>query len=289
MRIVVAFLCAVTLVFVSCASGQSSDQSGAGKASGKGTEQAAGGARSSGLTPVEIKAKVLFSNGDLDEYTESEYDDTLVNLLKQRRFSASGALLEQVEYTYSAGKNYPAKKVTRNQENQIKNSVEYQYDTQGDLISETLLNKDSKPVSSYSYSYDAKRNRTNRVFINGLGAKMAETTFSYDNRGNITATETLNGAGQKINSTQSQFDNAGNLTSQKIFNAGGQLTASTAIAWERGNEIKNEQFGQDGALQMRITNEYGANGELLKKTIEDLRGKTTQVLAFEYKFKKVSQ
>lgn len=282
MRIFVAYLCAFILVFASCASGPG----GAAGASGN-THVSGGG--NTGQIPVEIKSKVLFADGALDEYTESEYDDSLQNLQKQRRFSASGTLLEQIEYAYPEGKNTVLRKTTRDADNQLKNQVDYQYNDRDLLVSEILTNKDGKPVSSYSYSYDEKGNRAKRVFNNASGIKMAETAYSYDNKGNMTAAETFSGAGQKINSTQCQYDNAGHMTDQKILNANGQLTSSTVATWHGDNEIKVEQSGSDGSAQMRITNEFGSNGELLKRTIEDLRGKTTQILAYEYTFKPVSR
>jgi len=271
MKIFIAYMCALVLVFASCASSQGGI---AGQA-----------ARGTGQIPVEIKAKVLFIDGALDEYTESEYDESLTLLLRQFRRSASGALKEQVEFSYQDNSELVAKKITKDSDDVIKNSVEYQYNAQGLLVNEILLNAAGRPVSSYVYSYDSNGFRINRSFNNSSGIKMAETVYTVDAKGLVTAAETISGTGQKINSSQSQYDRNGRLTGQRIYNAGGQLTASTTLTWQSGREIKNEQFGPDGSLQMRITNEYGPDNELLKKTIEDLRGNTTQILAYEYAFK----
>jgi len=271
----VACICTLILTFSLSAFSQAADGAPAGADAGQ--------------IPVEVKYKVLFDNEALDEYTESEYDESLTNLLIQRRYSASGTLLEQVEYTYPADQNVVMRKTTRSADNQIRTQVDYQYNTQGDLLSETVKNKDGKTVSSYLYSYDVGRNRIKRVLNNGAGIKMAETAYSYDGKGNNIATETFSGTGQKINSTQTQYDNAGHLISQKIFSANGRLASSTAVTWDGEKEIKTEQFGPNGEPQVRITNEYGPDGELLKKTIEDLRDNTTQILAYEYIFKPVSR
>jgi hypothetical protein len=280
----VACLC----VFLVCASFASSPANATGTAGGNKVSDEGKG-EGAGQIPVEKKVKFFFADGALDEYTECEYDESLSNLLKQRRFSASGTLLEQVEYLYQKDKNMLIKKITRDAENQIKNQMEYQYNDQDLMISETLMNRSGKPVSSYSYAYDAGNRLIRRVFSNSAGVKMAETVYSYDGRGNVTSTETLSGAGQKINSTQSQYDSNGHLTGQKTLNANGQISAAVTVTWQGGNEIKNEQFGPDGTLQLRITNEYGSNGELLKKTIEDLRRGTAQMMAYEYIFKPASR
>jgi len=252
-------------------------------------DSAGDAASASGQIPLAVKSSVLFADGTLDEYAECEYDESLTKLLRQRRYSASDTLLEQVDYTYPPDQNVVTGKITRNAENQIRTQVEYQYNDNGDLLSETIKNKDGREVASYVYSYDGSRNRTKRVFNNGAGNKMAETAYSYDGKGNVTATEIFSGTGQKINSTQSQYDNAGQLISQKIFSADGQLAISVTITWDGKNEIKSEQFDPDGELQLRVTNEYGTDGELLKKTIEDLRDSTTQILTYEYIFKPASR
>ena len=289
MKIVIACICAVILACASCASNPDSETgngSRAGRSTGgrSGVSAAGGGA---GLIPVEMKAKVLFGDGTLDEYTESEYDETFSTLREQRRYSASGSILEHIVYTYIEDKNLVKVKTTRDADDQIKNMVEYAYDGQGFKVSETLLTKDRKLVSSYSYVYDADGKLARRVFANNAGVKMAETVYSYDSNGNAISTETQSASGQIINTTHSQYNSDNYLTNQKVLNPGGQTTASTAFAWHSGRETKVEQFGPDGTLQMRITNEYGPDGELLKKTIEDIRGSTIQLLTYEYEFKPV--
>jgi hypothetical protein len=57
------------------------------------------------------------------------------------------------------------------------------------------------------------------------------------------------------------------------------------MTWQDGREIKSEQTGQDGSIQLRTTSEYGAGGELLKKTVENFQGDSTQIMQYEYTFK----
>jgi len=278
MKVFLACMCAFIIACASCASNQ-------GTAAPVAADSVPESIQAPGQIPIETRHKVLHVDGAVDEYIESEYDDSLSILLKQYRRSASGALLEQFVYLYQDGGNHIIKKTTLDADNRLKNVVEYQYTAQGLLQSERLLNKDSRPVSSFTYFYDSNNNRTKRAFNNGTGDKLAETIYSYDGNGNNTVTETFSGAGQKIISTQRQYNSDGQFTDQRIFNSNGQLTASTKITWQGGKEIKDEQFGPHGALQMRITNEYGPNGELLRRTIEDLRGNTMQILAYEYTYK----
>jgi hypothetical protein len=50
-------------------------------------------------------------------------------------------------------------------------------------------------------------------------------------------------------------------------------------------EIKNEHTTPDGEVQLRVSNEYGATGELLRQTIENIQGQSTQIMEYEYTFR----
>jgi hypothetical protein len=274
MKILVILISAWTLVFSSCVTGQ--------KGAGGGSAAKPAGRGSSGQEMVETKELILFADGTLDEYITLEYDPSFTNLVNQSRHSASGALLETVEFSYYDESGWLTTKLTRDMEDRLKARVVYQYNDQGQLWRETLTNKAGKAVSSYEYGYDAGGNRTSRIVNNGAGVKLAETRYVFNDAGLMTSSETMDGAGRKINSTVNEYDSRGNLTGQKIYNAGGELITIINAVWTGGQEVKNEQQGADGTVQIRVTNEYGANGHLARKTIENLQGDSTQIFEYEY-------
>jgi hypothetical protein len=258
-----------TLVFSSCATGQK----GAGGPAA---------AVSSGPEMVETKESVLFADGTLDEYVTLEYDSSFSRLASQSRYSASGALLETVEFSYSDESGQLAAKLTRDAENRPKAGLAYQYNEQGLLWRETLRDNANKVVSSYEYGYDAGGNRISRTVSNGAGVKLAETRYTFNAAGQISSSETFDGSGKKIHSTENSYDSRGNLVSQKVYNAGGGLIATINAVWARGREVKNEQLGADGTVQVRVTSEYGPNGHLTRKTVENFQGGSTQIFEYEY-------
>ncbi|MDR1318488.1 MAG: hypothetical protein LBJ90_02600 [Treponema sp.] len=280
----IIFTSVLALIFAACATTQNSAPgrtvTGSGApASGTTPRDAAG------QIPVETKSMILFADGTLDEYTTTDYDSSYTNRVNQNRYSASGALLERVEYSYREGKEQPAAKITRDAENQIKNRVAYEYNDRGNLVKETLFNKAEKIVSLYEYGYDNKGNRVSRTVNGGTGIKMAETIYTYNSSGTLESSETKDGAGRKISSTVNQYNSQGNLINQKVMNGDGQVASLINTVWRDGHEIESEQTGQDGSVQLRITNEYGAGGELLKKTVENFQGDSTQIMRYEYTFK----
>ncbi|MDR2258542.1 MAG: hypothetical protein LBE14_05275 [Treponema sp.] len=279
MKITVIFITILALMFTSCATGQKA----AGESSSAPPE-AAGGAPD-GQIPVETKSSVLFADGSLDEYLTSDYDSSLTTLLSQNRYSASGALMEQMEYAYQEDQGWLTTKITRDVENRLKTRVVYEYDSQGRMIRETLVNKSGKAVSSYAYGYDEKGNRVSRTVNSGTGVKLAETTYTFNNAGLVAASETKDGSGNKINSAENQYDASGNLITQKVYNARGEITTMINTTWQDGVEVETEQTDSNGTVQIRIVNEYGPGRELIRRKVENIQGQSTQILQYEYTFK----
>jgi hypothetical protein len=241
--------------------------------------------RASGRIPVETKEMIYFADGKLDEYTTFDWDSSFSHVDNQARFSASGAMLEQVEFAYNDEKGWVTTKITRDVESRLKNRVVYQYNPKGQLWRESLVDNKGKIVSSYEYAYDAKGNRTSRTIKNRAGDKLAETVYEYNADGKMITSKTSDFAESAISSTKYSYDAQGNLINQEVFNAEGKVTSVISAVWQDGHELKNEMTGSDGAVQLRVTNEYGAEGELIRKTVENFQGESTQIMQYEYTFR----
>ncbi|MCL1932092.1 MAG: hypothetical protein FWF55_09785 [Treponema sp.] len=244
-----------------------------------------GGRRASNREALEIKHSIFFADGTLDEYTTSQWDSAYTHVENQSRYSASGAMLEQVEFTYNDDKGYITTKITRDVESRLRNRVVYQYNPKGQLFRESLVDNKGKIISTYEYTYDARGNRVSRIIKNRAGDKLAETVYTFDNQSKMTASQTRDFMETGISSTEYQYDSQGNLIRQVVKNNEGRATATINAVWQDGNEVRNEMLGADGSVQMRITNEYGANGELVKKTIENFQGASKQIMQYEYTFR----
>jgi len=234
---------------------------------------------------LEIKQSVFFADGTLDEYTTSQWDSAYTHIDSQSRYSASGAMLEQVEFAYNDDKGYITTKITRDVESRLKNRVVYQYNPQGRLFRESLVDNKGKIISTYEYTYDNKGNRISRIIKNRAGDRLAETIYDFDNQGRMITSKTQDFGGGAISSTEYQYDAQGNLVKQVVRNNEGRATATINAVWQDGNEVRNEMLGADGSVQMRVTNEYGGNGELVKKTIENFQGASKQIMQYEYTFR----
>ncbi|MDR2921976.1 MAG: hypothetical protein LBU85_01385 [Treponema sp.] len=233
----------------------------------------------------EIKNSTFFADGSLDEYMTSEWNSAYTHVDNEVRYSASGAMLEQVEYAYNDDKGWKSSKITRDVEARLKNRIVYQYNPQGKLWRESLVDNKGKVVSTYEYSYDGKGNQTSRIFKNRTGAKLSETVYTYDASGKMLASETRDAGDRVISSTKFSYDAQGNKTAEQVYNSEGKITSVTSLVWQGGYETRNETKSPDGNVQMRITNEYGKDGELTKKTIENFQGASKTFIQYEYVFR----
>jgi YD repeat-containing protein len=289
--------------FVSCVTTQGGDKGADGGAASGEIQQAAVKPVENRRNFVRTREQVFFaagsagsySAGALDEYTVSEWDPSLSNLLKETRYSASSAVLEKIEYVYQ--ENNLISKTTsiptavqdpRNpsrtlEQDQVRTRVEYAYE-QGRLQKETMKNKDGEIVSVYEYTYDGQGNRIGRVWKNAKGVKLAETTYAFTD-GKPASVETRSPSGSKINVTAYQYDAEGNLVKQETSDAGGKITSALVSVWQNGLDVKDELSGSDNAVQLRESNIYGPDGELIQKIVENIQGKSAQVIRYEYAFK----
>lgn len=294
MRITAVFTGVLILALASCASTRSAGTTGSGAAAG-GSGSAAG-IEAAQKGPVSFLTKELvyfatgsagaYSAGTLDEYTVFDWDPAFTRVLKETRYSASDSALEIIEYAYEGDRlsGKTTKIIVANEkgveQEQVRTQVEYQY-AQNRLQKEMLRNSGGVVVSAYEYAYDAQGNRVGRVMKNGKDAVMAETVYSYTG-GRLVSAETKSAGGTRISSIEYQYDRQGNLIRQETQNASGKTTSALTISWQNGLEMKNELIGADNTPQQRETNQYGPGGNLIAKTIENLQGKSVQIMQYEY-------
>jgi len=233
--------------------------------------------------PREIKRSIFFDSS-LDEYTEFQWDDSYSLMNLETRFSASGAKIESIEIQYNASA-VPTTKITRDVENRLKNRVVYQYNPQGHLWRESLVDNRGRVVSTYEYAYNGSGNLTSRVIMNRSGDKLAETTYAYDDRERLISSQTRDFSENAVSSTQFEYNAQGNLIRQTVLDATGTPTSIMNITWSSGNEVASETRSPEGTVRVRVTNAYGTWGELVERIIENIQNNSRQTIKHEYVFR----
>ena len=246
------------------------------------------------IVPLEKKQSVFFGDDNtLDEYTLSNWSKDLPRIDNTKRYSASETMLEQVEFKYYMQTNTRgdykdelSTKIYRDVEERMQNRITYKYTSEGYLKSETLQNGKGILLSNLEYTYDRNGNRISRVISGRGGAKQAETVYTFDTQGKMLTSQTNDVGGNPVSTTRYSYDRDGKLVGQQVLDNEGKVTSVTTAVWREGREI-SETKGPDGIVQMRITNEYGVNGELVKKTIENFQGESKQITVYEYELRSI--
>ena len=236
---------------------------------------------------METKSTVKFADGSVDEYTVSTYDEgKAAQLNKQERFTASGQLLEEIDYSYydegRADAGLMSTKITKGDDNRIKSRVVYQYEGKN-LVKESFVGRNGKLVSSYDYTYDNAGNMLTRVINNASGVRLTETVYTYQN-GVVVFSETKDSSGRPVSSAKNEYNVDNNMVKQTIYNARGAVSRVIQAEWQDGRETRNTQLSPTGQIQLQVVNEYGPQGELLRSTIDNVEGQSKQILEYEYAF-----
>lgn len=230
--------------------------------------------------PLETKSSVLFADGTLDGYTLSERDAD-GTLVAQTRYTASGSPLERVEYAYRAGKL--VSKTAKDGEGKLVSRRGYVLGPDGAVLSEALDDASGKRLSSFEYSYDSSGRRSSWIVKDAKGTLIAETVYSYKD-GKLRNAELKDGAGRKTGSSAYEYD-GDHLVKQSFYDAAGTLLRVETSSWNNKKVVLEERKSAGGAVQQRTVYEYGADGELLNKTFEDVIGKSKLITRYEYAIK----
>ena len=230
--------------------------------------------------PLETKSSVLFADGTLDGYTVSERDGNGF-LSAQTRHTASGTPVERVEYAYKAGKLET--KTTKDGEGKLVSRRVYVLGADGLVLSEFLEDAGGKRLSSFEYSYDSNGKRSSWIVKDGKNTLIAETVYGYKD-GILRNAELRDGMGRKTGSSTYEYG-GDRLVQQRFYDAVGTLLRTETTSWNNGKVVLEERKSAGGAVLQRTTYEYGADGELLKKTFEDVVGKNKLITKYEYAVK----
>ena len=228
------------------------------------------------------KQLTYFEDMTLDEYVESGWDNSFSNIIEEKRYTATAALLDQVELVYLERSGQISEKLTKNPEMQLITRVVYLYNNKGLLETEAIRDRKNRQVSTSVYAYDDRGFQIERTLRGQNDRFLARTFYTNDSRGRMIKSETKDPSGNPISHTEYTYDSQGNLTEQRVFNSEGVLTSIIRSEWQNGRETKNVMLDANGRQQLVVTKTYGQNGELLEEVVQNIQGDSKQVLKYEY-------
>jgi YD repeat-containing protein len=231
--------------------------------------------------PLETRSVGRYPDGSIDQTIKSDYDKNL-RLVAQAKLNGIGVIQESSEYLY-AGDRLSQKNV-KNGDGKMTSRRFYQYDDAGRLIGERLEDGVGKIVSTHEYAYGDAGERTLWVMRNAAGAVLARTVYAYAD-GRLVRSDTTDGAGKPNSIVRYLYAPNGDPASEEYYDGRDQLLRRDAFVYADGRRVQEERRTPGGQAQQRISYTYGPDGEVVRRLVEDLVGKTSFSYEYAYIFR----
>lgn len=158
---------------------------------------------------------------------EEYYDDGALSCVteyvmgvptRETHYLDGGDVSDWIEYSYDSNGN-PIEKIYYNKEGRAtrKNTIEYTYDTEGQMTSETSFTSDGDIAYKIEYIYDNIKEPLEVIKYNNEGEITMRADREVDKNGNVTALTTYDGDGDVFQREERTYDAEGRvLTVQYI-------------------------------------------------------------------------
>ena len=226
------------------------------------------------------KKTVYDSNGNVEFSREFEYDNA-GNKTKVTHKNAEGNIIKYNEYEYNEN-NKRTKEIDRNADGSPIESSEYEYSDAGNVIKRTdALYSEGKVTSSTEYEYNDGNVVKSTKSEYEKGELVGITESEYKD-GNLTKETWVSADGNKTKITKNEYKDGTLIKSREELKTN-QITEITEKEYNDGKVVKDRITNKNGINE----GEYNKDNKLIKETIKDVNGKTTQIRKFEYNNKGV--
>lgn len=233
--------------------------------------------------PVLTKESAFFADGQLDQYTVTEWSPDLLRTLSLKTFDASRPdPVERIVYEYE-GSALRAKTVL-DAEGKVQYREEYAVDGRGLVTEERLLDPKGQVQSLSRYAYNEKGEKVEWRLFDGSGVLKTVTYYVYA-EGLLVEVRVTEGSGATIASSRLEYDAQGRLVKRSYLGQGGALERSELYRYEGGFLAEYNALRADGSVEQRVVYEAGTEGAPAVATVYDGRGRVRLLKKFEYAFR----
>ena len=208
----------------------------------------------------------------------------IVVLESEKTYYANGELESYYEYEYDSQGN-KIKQSLYSANDILFSYIEYEYDSQGNLTKESC--HEMGVFYAYNeYEYDTQGNRT-KLSQYTYGELSSYSEFEYDTQGNLTKRNYYNKNGEFYAYNEYEYDTQGNLTKESVYRDGVLSEPRYQYKYEydsQGNQTKEGHYRANGELFRYFENEYDSQGNRTKQNFYDnTNGELTQYTIYTYK------
>lgn len=160
-------------------------------------------------------SEAIYLRSEYVQFTNKYRYDDQKRMLTEARYDKDNKLVSRTEFEYH-GKHL-SKKTTFNGAGQEEYSETFNYDANGNLMSQTSYEKAENVTNVEKYTYDSQNNRISWAFQRN-NQLLAKAEYKYDNNKNLISSNTSNMAGGSNDSRQYEYeyDSQGNWIKKKV-------------------------------------------------------------------------
>ena len=238
------------------------------------------------IKTVYLLSKEVHYGGDTELllFTEYEYNDQ-GNLIKKTGYDETGAVSDVMEYDIHG--NQISEIYYR--EGSVDLALEYknEYDDKGCMVKTTVTFIDDGALrNTMEYEYDSKGNLIKEVeyFADGNEGSVCE----YDDKGNMTKLivriQSVSGeiVSYSPNTTEYEYDSHDNITKQTTYTEEGTFVYVKEYEYDDDRIMKKTNYEEDGSLYSVMEYEYDSHDNLIKEVSYDEDGSEDYIIEYEY-------
>lgn len=175
----------------------------------------------------KVKKQVTLSstwNGTRDTTTEAKYisisaaEFNIQGTLLKREFTFNSSSPTKVTVCRTNKQGLTSSKVEKNGQGILQSTLEFEYDSSGNVIREKRRGRDGKLQTEKVSTYDAQGNLVSQATYGGTKNLFGTTKYKFDENNNVIYYEYLNAKNEKVNSTKYFYEN-GNKVKTENFSA----------------------------------------------------------------------
>lgn len=197
------------------------------------------------------KEMVFYGDGQIDTITTYTYNENF-DLLSKIQTNEQGEVLESHITTFQKG--LLVRENNFGFGNLLNSYTVFEYNSDGNVIKDTLFDKEDKIQSISDYEYLAK-NMVSWRTLGPTGGVLAITTYVYDDIGNNIKIE-MRDAGSSIDGVIEKSYQDNKISEEKIMDSKGNIEKSATYVYEGENLIEKIYFDNKDKKKRSESYEY---------------------------------
>jgi len=235
--------------------------------------------------PLVVKETILYADGMIDRVLTYTYNSELQLTSRISTQPVRAEALETVSYEYKG--NLLASRRTVDGNGTVISLIRYEYDSQGRLIREDLLDEKQLMQTRYEFDWTSAGQRASWRVIDASGNLQARSEYLYAGDGRLEGVRLYNGAGILLEQSEYNYQAEGQLESMVYKTPQGTAVRRLVYVYANGNPVEEVLYRSVNRLERKQLSVFGEYGEELSRAVHDASGTLREKILFEYEYRVV--